>query len=234
MKIDCETHLYLGLLVIPILVNMSQPKSKNYHFSFYLFKWILILLICLFSFGLITKPVRKAWSYNYLEKGDEYLGQKRYESATLEYKKALLLYWKRKDLQNKIFLAKAASTDVLKLEDFYKERKILVQTDLIEQIKTVPKDEVSAVKLAKEMMEKGEFQYAVVAAKNGTEMDRNYRDAWLYLGIANLNCIKMLELSNSVRSTYKENAEKALERAREIDPEYQPAKDYTAELDRIN
>jgi len=208
-------------------------KPKNYPFSFYLFKWILVLLICFFALGLTTKPIRKIWSRNYLEKGDNYLEQKKYESAILEYKKASFLYWRNEEVQEKTLLAKKASTDVLVLEEFYKEKNLSSQIDLMAQVKTVPEDEVSAIKLAKEMIAKGEFQYAVIAAKNSTEMDRNYRDGWLYLGIANLDCARMLGLSSSAGQKYEEEAKKALEKARGIDPEYQPTKDYIVELEKI-
>jgi hypothetical protein len=213
-----------------------MPKSSEavrHDFSFYLLKWALIVFILILALGLMTKPIRKAWSFNYVEKGDEYLGQKKYGSAVLEYKKALFLFWGNKEALERTRLSNEASVDVMKLEDFYKFKNIQSQLVLLEQIKTLPKNEVTALKQTKEMIEKGEFQYAVIAGKNSTEMDRNYRDAWLYLGVANIDCAEMLELKDDVRQNYKNQAAEALRRASGIDPEYQPTKDYIAKLGKI-
>jgi hypothetical protein len=213
-----------------------MPKSSEavrHDFSFYLLKWALIVFIFILALGLMTKPIRKAWSFNYVEKGDEYLGQKKYGSAVLEYKKALFLFWGNKEALERTKLSNEASVDVMRLEDFYKFKNIQSQLVLLEQIKTLPKNEVTALKQTKEMIEKGEFQYAVIAGKNSTEMDRNYRDAWLYLGVANIDCAEMLELKDDVRQNYKNQAAEALRRASGIDPEYQPTKDYIAKLGKI-
>lgn len=211
----------------------SQKDKKNHDFSFYFFKWLIICVIGLLFLGLITKPLRKIWSNKYFEKGEIYLEQKKFESAVLEYRKSLFLYWKIGRAQDRIKLARESSADVLKLEKFYEERKLDSQIKVIRKIKADPEDEVSAIKFSKELIEKNEFQYAVIAAKNATEIDTNYRDAWLYLGIANLKTIKMLELTETARKKYKEAAEKALSKAKKLDPEYQPTKDYLKELEKL-
>jgi Flp pilus assembly protein TadD len=116
------------------------------------------------------------------------------------------------------------------LETFYEERKLETQVRIIRQIKANPEDETSAIKLAKELIEKNEFQYAIISAQKATEIDNKYRDAWLYLGIANLKAGKMLELTENSRKEYDESAEKALLKAKSLDAEYKPTKDYLEEL----
>jgi tetratricopeptide (TPR) repeat protein len=208
-------------------------KKKEHDFSFYFFKWAIICIIGLLALGLITKPLRKVWSKKYFERGQTYLEQKKFESAILEYNKALFLYWKKDEAKSQIKLARESSVDILKLETFYEERKLETQVRIIRQIKANPEDETSAIKLAKELIEKNEFQYAIISAQKATEIDNKYRDAWLYLGIANLKAGKMLELTENSRKEYDESAEKALLKAKSLDAEYKPTKDYLEELKKI-
>jgi tetratricopeptide (TPR) repeat protein len=177
--------------------------------------------------------LRKVWSKKYFERGQTYLEQKKFESAILEYNKALFLYWKKDEAKSQIKLARESSVDILKLETFYEERKLETQVRIIRQIKANPEDETSAIKLAKELIEKNEFQYAIISAQKATEIDNKYRDAWLYLGIANLKAGKMLELTENSRKEYDESAEKALLKAKSLDAEYKPTKDYLEELKKI-
>lgn len=211
----------------------SAPKQKQHDLSFYVLKWLIVFLIAILLLSLLSKPIRKIWANNYIDQGDEYLLQKKYESAIIEYNKAMLLYWKNPKAKQKIVLAKNARGDVLEMENFYKEKGLSSQLELMREVKTLPENETSAIKIAKEMIEKGEYQYAVIIAKDATEMDRNYRDAWLYLGIANLNAAKMMEIGSEAQGQYKAEAQKALQKAKSLDPEYKPTQDYLDELGKI-
>lgn len=212
---------------------MSPTTTKKQHdLSFYFFKWLIIILIAVFAFSLLTKPIRKKWANNYIGKGDSYLLQKKYESAVLEYDKALFLYWKNTDAKPRIALAKRASSNVLELEHFYREKEQDSQLGLIKKVRTLPEDETAAVMSAKTMIEQGEFQYAIIFAKNATEMDRGYRDAWLYLGIAYLDAGKILEIDSDAKKIYLDQAKTALTKAKNIDPEYKPTQDYLGELEK--
>lgn len=212
---------------------MSEAPKNNRDLSFFCLKWVLIVLIAVFVLGLLTKPLRKKWSNNYFERGNSYLEQKKYQSATLEYEKALLLYWGNSDAKKMTALADDSMSDVLKLENFYRDRKVEAQVKLMTTVKQLPLDEMSAVELSKTMIEKGEYQYAVITAKDGTEMDRTYRDSWIYLGLSNLDCVKFLELTENSRQKYLDEAETALEKATDIDPEYAPTKNYLDEIKKI-
>lgn len=213
--------------------STAASDQKKHDFSFYFLKWLIICSIAILLLGLITKPIRKVWAKNYMQCGDNYLLQKKYQSAILEYDKALFLFWKNDQAKGRIDLAKSASSNVLQLEDFYKEKGLDSQMGLIKTVKSLPENEDRATRLAKGMIEKGEFQYAIIFAKDATEMDRNYRDGWLYLGIANLNAARMTEISAEVKKAYEGEAEKALQKAKSMDPEYKPTQDYLNELHRL-
>lgn len=208
-------------------------KKGTHDFSFYIFKWLIICIIGILALGLITKPLRRMWATNYFEKGESYLEQKKYESAILEYRKSLFLFWKNDQASSRIALARESSVDILKLENFYRERKLDSQLQILDEIAQIPTDETEAIKLSKELIEKGEYQYAIVSAQTGTEMGRDFRDAWLYLGIANLKAMKMLELTDDSRNKYRDDAKNALEKAKSLDSQYQPTKDYLEELNKI-
>ena len=212
--------------------NAGKSLHK-YDLSFYIFKWLIIVLIGVILLGLITKPVRKVWSNNYCKEGDIYLSQKKYESAILQYRKALFLFWGNKEAKSKTSLAEDSSLDVLKLEDFYNEKKIDSQIKLLGEIRTMPEDEVAAVKKVRNLIEKEEYQYAIIIAKTAVQMDGNYRDGWLYLGIANFMTAKMTEIGHNARNIYLKESRKALEKAKSLDPEYTPTRNYIVELDKI-
>ena len=57
------------------------------------------------------------------------------------------------------------------------------------------------------------------ALKTAIEMEQNYTDAWLYLGIAHLECSNKLELSEENYNYHREEAHTALESAQTLSPE---------------
>lgn len=212
---------------------MDSGTEKQREFSFYFLKWVLITLIFVFVITLATKPLRKIWANNYIERGDEYLLQKKYASATLAYRKSLFLYWKNDEAKQRIALSNKSALDVITLKNFYQEKNVWSQTDLMSQAIALPDSEVDAIKLSKSLIEKGEYQYAILPALNGTEMDQTYRDAWLYLGIANFEVAQNIEMDNSTRNVYINEAKRALNKASIIDPEYQPTKDYLEAIAKL-
>lgn len=64
-----------------------------------------------------------------------------------------------------------------------------------------------------------------------TEMDGEYRDAWLYLGIANLKAAQNLEIKTDDKAQYLSRAKDSLARAISIDPNYDKTIEYVRELD---
>lgn len=195
-------------------------------------KWLIIVLALILLVYLGTLPVRGKLAKDYTVSGDDLLVQKKYLSAELEYEKALTLNSKDQSAIAHRQTAQDAEADITKLLSLYKERGDKTKVALFAQAGEVPSNETEAVKLSKELIEKGEYQLAVIPAKTATEMDQGYRDAWLYLGIANLQVYQKVELREAVRGGYLSAAKAALEQAKTLDPIYQPTLDFLAEANK--
>lgn len=176
------------------------------------------------AFYLATNPLRQSLANQFLSRGDKFLNQKKYVSAIVEYKKAEFLA-KNKETESRINLADQAQEDVDKLENFYREQNNISQLELYNQVRSVPDSSYDLVTLAKYLIENNEAQMAVEAAATATEMDKEYRDAWLYLGLSNLAVAKNVELTGDKANTYIEKGKEALSRAKQLDPSYAATND---------
>lgn len=205
---------------------MNEESKKVFWAE--LLKWCLIAGITFALISLILRPFRKEWSQNYLSEGDAFLIQKKYISAELQYEKGLLLNKNDNKFKDRISLCKNASTDPLVLEDFYKEKNLSMALSKLDLARSIPESVTEAVGLAKSLIEGEEYQLAVIAAQNSTEMEKGFRDAWLYLGIANLKTVQNVELVSEDRRNYLERGKTALNTAKALDPQYKPTLDYLA------
>jgi tetratricopeptide (TPR) repeat protein len=198
-------------------------------------RWLiifLIVLVALMLMFLLTKPLRTYSANKYIEAGNKYLVDKQYLHADLAYEKALTIFPKNKEtIQNKA-LAQEASENVLKLESFYNDNGFRAEEQKLNEATAFPENETEAVKLSKKLIEEGEYQLATIPAQTATEMDSQYRDAWLYLGIANLETAQLVELKTDVQKRYFDKAKEALEKAKNLDPEYAPTKEFLNQLQK--
>ncbi len=213
-------------------VSKTQKKTKWHSLPTWA-RWIIISFLIVLAFLLIIfllKPLRTFSSKKFVSVGDEYLASKKYLHADLAYEKALLLSPKNSDILAKRALAKSASEDIEKLESFFQEEKFSANKEALLSASEFPSSETDALKLCKELIEKGEYQLAIIPAHTATEMDPGYRDAWLYLGIANLKTAQLVELSPEVKQAYMNKAKEALQRAKEIDPESKAVADYQKQV----
>lgn len=197
---------------------------KNIIFS-KAFKLCILFLIITTALALITKPLRIKGSDKYVESGDIFLQEMNYLKADLEYQKALFLNSKNDKAKDRRKVAEEAQTDISKLN------KSIVKLsgkkgELFKRATAFPKNEKSAVILSKELVGLGEYQLAILPAKTAIEMDQNYRDAWLYIGIASLKCSEICEISASAKSYYKNQAKESLNKALRLDPEFEPTKQF--------
>lgn len=199
----------------------TNDKSKN-KLIWLVLKWLILILV----FGLLiyfgTLPARGRLSEKYRRSGDQFLLQKRYLSADLEYRKALMIDKNNRAAADNRRLAAEGSGDVLTLQNFV-ERNDSMELAIFNLATEVPADESEAVLTAKKLLEAGEYQLAALPAKTATEMDQSYGQAWLYLGLANLKSAQMLETTNDRRLEYKNRAKAALKQAQTLDPENQLA-----------
>lgn len=206
---------------------MTQTKKSFRNDPFYVvFKWTLIILIAILAVALASRPLCRSWSDRFLDKGDQLLTQKRYLQAEMNYEKSLLINNKNDRAKQRITLVREASTNILKLQDFFTEKNLTIKTDLFTKAMAIPTKERDAVVSARELIEQEEYQLAIIPATTATEMDSNYRDGWLYLGIANIKCAQFLQIKDSDRQFYLDKAKQSLDQAKKIDPEYQPTLDY--------
>jgi len=199
--------------------KMYKPKTKangKKGFLFYFLKWLLIALIICFSVSFLSRPVRKSWSNDYLERGNIYLEQKRYLSADLEYKKALLLFPQNNEAREQKELGKKTQKDILLLRDFIDNQNIDQETVKFEKATAVPKTPAEATATAKELIEAEEYQLAIVPAETATQMDANYKDGWFYLGVANFLTAQNLELDQGVKNNYLSKAKEFFEKAKTL------------------
>ncbi|MEK9155816.1 MAG: hypothetical protein AAB360_00740 [Patescibacteria group bacterium] len=212
---------------VKVAANEQKIDIKKY---FPLIKWLIITAIVLAVLYFGTLPVRSRLSEKYLKQGDQLLVQKQYLSADLAYRKAEILSSKNKVIKERRHTAKEAAADIKLLLPFWQEKGELTQLSLYDDANAVPANEVEAVRLARRLIEQNEPQLALIPTQTALDMDKNYRDAWLYLGAANLQAAKILEISADARSHYLNQAKSALEKARELDPTYKPTHDLLAQI----
>jgi len=189
------------------------------------FKILLLILIAVFALNLISKPFKIKGSNKYLQSGDRLLSEMHYTKADFEYQKALFLNPKNEQAQKHQKIAQESETDINKLSN--SEVDLAPGSkDLFKKATAFPKNEKSAVILAKSLIEQGQYQLAILPAKTAIEMDQNYRDAWLYVGIASLKCSELCELSIDAKNFYKDQARNSLDKALRLDPDFEPTKQF--------
>jgi len=214
-------------------IKKSLPDDSNRGFFYHLLKWLLIVALIFMFLLLISKPLRKVWSNNYIRSGDEYLLQKKFLSAELEYEKAQNLYSLNTKAKDREILAMSSAIDIRALQSFYEEKNLGLQIENINLATAVPSSEFEAAKNAKYLIEQSEYQLAILAATTATQMNGKYRDGWLYLSIANMKTAQLTELSKDDRAQYVSAAQSAIATTLELDPEYEPTRQYQEEISKL-
>jgi tetratricopeptide (TPR) repeat protein len=211
---------------------MITPSKKKTNF-FKKDKILVLVLVGIIILALTSFPIRSALCKKYIESGDKYLYQRKYISAIVEYKKAKFLR-DNENVAEKITLTNESQKDILLLEPFMREENDIASLELLAQAKKVRGNAYDSVSYAKSLLEQNEPQVAVVAVNIALEMNKNYRDAWLYLGISHLECAKKIELSADNRQYHIGEAREALDRAKQLDPAYEPTLNFLNEVEKIN
>ncbi len=163
-------------------------------------KWVLIVAIILVSIELVTKPLRHHWADDYLERGDQYLLQKKYLSAELEYQKSLTLY-KTNLAQDRISLANQAQTDVLKLKPLLQAKNVSKALEDFDRA-TAKYTHYDALRVGKELYERGELQLALVALEN--DPDKANDEHKSFDKVINKAILARVELSIAAKQKYTE------------------------------
>lgn len=184
-------------------------------------RWVFAVVMMIVILFLLTTPLRSHGADNYVKKGDQLLSEKKYLSADLAYQKALILNPKNKMASERRDLVTKAEDNVLVLEDFYKNSDNVSQKNLFSSVSAFPANETEALKLSKELIEKGEYQLAIVPAETAKQMAPDYALCWQYLGIANQRTTELSELSPEIKEKYLSAANAAFAKAKELNPEIQ-------------
>lgn len=161
----------------------------------------------------------------FISRGNSLLSQQKYIEALVQYKKADFLADKD-EIGEKIGLTSEAGKDVEKLEMLWREENNTAALENLKNAKKVYDSEYDSVVLSKTFIENSQPQFAVIAAKTAIEMEENYMDAWLYLGIAHLECANKLELSEENYNYHRDEAKEALDRALTLSPDNEDVKRY--------
>lgn len=211
---------------------VTKSSIRNHGKYWPITKWVFILVLFFLVIYLGTLPVRGSLAKKYLSQGDAFLTQEKYLSADLAYRKAQVLTPKDANAVTKRELAGKASRNILELKDLVRSQNLEAKTSLFELATSVPKSETDAVRTSRQLIEKGEYQLAIIPAKTATEMDKTYRDAWVYLGIANLRAATLLETNNEVQLQYRNAAKDAFNQAYSLDPTYEVTSNYLKSINQ--
>lgn len=187
----------------------KKPRGKYF--------WVSASAVLIIVLFIISIPLRNFLSGRFMDNGNKFLAEKKYVSAVLEYNKAKILSNKYNPSE-KIDAVRKAETNILVFEKVLGEEIKKEDTEKIALAKEMPEDEVAAVKDAKKMIEEGFYQQAIILLNTALEMDKNYKDAWLYLGVANSYGASDPEVSKEGREIYAERVEEAFKKVQELDP----------------
>ena len=210
--------------------TIKKTSSANNNTILLILKWLIGIIIFLFLLVLLSSPLRGKAASNYVKEGDNLLLQKKYISAEVEYRKALTLNANDAVAKDHMDLANKAELNISEFERFFDLPQFAGFKVKYEEASEVPTNQSDVVKLSKKLIEDGEYQLAIIPAKNAIEMDDGYRDAWLYLGIANLKTAQFSELKPEAQNQYLFEAKKAFNKVLELDPENKTAKELLAKI----
>jgi len=213
----------------PVNRDLKKPKGKNNNGKPLLkvLKWILIILFLLFLILLATQPLRGRASTSYIDSGDKFLAQKEYVRADLEYQKALILSPNCNQAKERQVLAKNVAGDISAVKNLNGNALFISIVDKINSASGFPGNETEAVRQSRQLIEEGEYQLAIIPAKTALEMDPNYRDAWLYLGLANLKAATLIQIWPDIAQEYLNKSKTAFSKVNELDPTYKIPSEWT-------
>jgi tetratricopeptide (TPR) repeat protein len=191
--------------------------------------WTVLGAILIIALYVALSPARVSGSKKYLVSGDNFLANRKFISAIVEYKKAEFLHG-GENISDRINIARDGEKDISKLIPFFTEINDIEALNEITEANKVPANVSEGVKAAKAYIENGRPDLGILAATTVTEMDEGYQDAWTYLGLSNYYMMKDAEISSDSREYYKAQAQEAWEKAMSIDPTNETVQGYLETL----
>ena len=195
----------------------TVEKARSPH------RWVIstiIIFLLILGAIILTDPMRSKASDDYMKRGDQLLLEKKFVSAEVEYDKALALDSKNGLAKERIKLCGRAEMNISELQDLTDLYGSEEQKALFEEANQFPKNENVALEMTKTLLDKEEYQLAIIPAKTATEMDQNYATAWIYLGGADLKAAKLAEISPEAQEFYLTEARTAFGKASELNPDF--------------
>lgn len=205
------------------LKTIKKTSQAGNNTILLILKWFIGIIIFIAILFLATSPLRGKAASDFVQEGDKLLLQKKYLSAEVEYQKALTLDANNAIAKDHLDLANKAAMDISEFERFFDLPQFASFKDKYDKATEIPANQSDLIRLSRKLIEEEEYQLAIIPAKTALEMDDSYRDAWLYLGIANLSTAQLAELKPEARNQYLEEAKNAFEKVLELDPENQTA-----------
>ena len=209
-------------------LNREGQKNQNkqrFNFKSRGFIWTSVGVALLIILTLAYLNFRPSIAKGLIERGDNLLSESKYIKALVQYKKADYLI-NNEEIDQKIILTDQAQKDISKLEMIWREKNNILAQESLKKARGVYDSEYDSVVLSKEFIESEQPQFAIIAAKTAIEMEQNYTDAWLYLGIAHLESVNKLELSQDNYNYHREEAKSALDHAQTLSPDNENVKKY--------
>jgi len=205
--------------------GQKNQNEGKINFKSRWFRWTLVCVGVLVVLILVSLYSRPTIAKRFIDRGDNLLNQSKYIEALVQYKKADYLI-NSEEIDASIDLTNEAQKDITKLEMTWREENNIEAQEGLKKAKTVYDSEYDSVVLARTLIENNQPQFAIVATKTAIEMEQNYADAWLYLGIAHIECANNLELSEENYNYHRDEANKALTQAQALSPENEDIKKY--------
>lgn len=140
------------------------------------FVYSLIFIAALILVAVYLHPFR-SYAASFDAKGDEFLLQKDFDNARLQYEKALIVNPNDTKAKERLELMSKGKDDILAMKDFYIEKNCQEELDKIELATSVPATETEALKISKKFIDQGDFQLALIPAQTALQMDPDYKEA---------------------------------------------------------
>ncbi len=205
---------------------MSEKRSRKG------LMWFIAVVTLVAAGYFAVQPLKRNLSEKYLAEGDKHLNERAYVEAIVDYRKADYLN-KASNAQSRIELTNKGQTDILNLELFFREKNNIAVLDLYNSAQKVPSSQSDGLKQVKELIENNEPQMAEVAANIILEMDKDNKEAWVYLGLSRLQTARIVQMSEQNRSNKLNSAKEAFIEANKIDNDYALAKKYLEEVNNL-
>jgi tetratricopeptide (TPR) repeat protein len=189
---------------------------------------ILLILASIIIIYIATIPWRNYVAKYLIEKGEEFLAERNYTLAYVNFEKANLLSPQNRTAEERMQLAKDAVLDIALLKDILREKN----ADLLKVLE-LSEQKSCDLENNKLMIEKELSQIAAINLKFCANEGPKDFESWLYLGIAYLRFSENNQVFKEQKPELREKSLSAFEKAYYADPTQKVALEYLVEVNKI-